>query len=222
MTFIIAELSNNFGGDLAKAKEMIWAAAKCECWAVKFQLYSREDLGNEYAPEANFCVPQDWLSPLYDTARRAGIPLFASVFGAWAISALRPFNPIAYKIASPESTRLSDETYLDIADAVHHEHAKLFCSSGLKDHHWVLSELRPDVWFYCKHGYPAKIGTPEIDVIAAYGCAFSDHSTGIVSTLAMVHVGATHVEKHFKIDDDCVDAAFSIGPAEMERLCRYA
>lgn len=221
MTFIIAELSNNFGGDLKKAQDMIRAAAKCGCDAAKFQLYSKEDLGDEYC-DANFCVPQYWLQPLFSTAANAGIPLFASVFGVWAIAALRPFAPFAYKIASPESTRLPTKTYIEIAHAVHCEYAKLFCSTGLADMHWVSSELSPQLLFYCKQGYPAKIGAPERRLIHDMRCGFSDHSVGINSTLAMMKAGATHIEKHFKIDDDCVDAKFSIGPAEMKELCDYA
>ncbi len=221
MTSIIAELSNNFGGDLAKAKEMIWAASKSKCDAVKFQLYSKEDLGNEFT-QANFCVPQDWLGPLFATARSAGIPLFASIFGLWAVKALHPFSPHAYKIASPESTRLSDRTYSDLAHAIHNEYAKLYASTGLADMYWVSSTLEPDLLFYCKHGYPAKIGRPELGVMHGLKCGFSDHSVGIVTTLAMIKAGASDVEKHFKLDEDCVDAEFSIGPDEMKDLCRYA
>jgi sialic acid synthase SpsE len=221
MTFIIAELSNNFSGDLRKAQEMIRAAEKCGCDAVKFQLYSKEDLGDEFS-NANFCVPPDWLTILFDTAARAGIPLFASVFGLWAVKALRSFAPFAYKVASPESTRLKDQTYVDIAHAIHNEYAKLFASSGLADMYWVTHTLEPDLLFYCKHGYPSKIGAPERKLINQMRCGFSDHSVGINATLAMIAAGATHIEKHFMLDDDCVDAAFSIGPDEMKELCDYA
>lgn len=222
MTFIISELSGNHGGDLNKAREMIWWSAKCGCDAVKFQLYRMEDFpGMQFDPKVNFPIPIDWLDSLFDTSRRAGIPLFASVFAPWAVAALSDFAPFAYKIASPESTRLDNEVYTDIAEMIHNEFAKLFVSSGTSDMAF-MEVLRPDRFFYCKAGYPATIDDKDLLLISQMRDGFSDHTVGINSTLAMIKAGASYIEKHFKMDDECVDAEFSISPAQMTLLCKLA
>ena len=221
MTFIIAELSNNFGGDLRKAQDMIRAAAKCKCDAVKFQLYRPDDLP-DYDPKVNFAIPEDWIPQLFAVAYEAEIPLFASVFESWAVDALRPYQPIAYKIASPESTLLNRRVYESIARAVHAEHiSKLFVSTGKSQMEWAHS-LTPDLIFYCKKGYPAVLEESDLDAMELIRQGFSDHTVGIIGTLAMVQAGATYIEKHFKLDDNCVDAAFSLNPRQMQSLCRKA
>ncbi len=220
MTFIIAEISGNHGGDLYKAQELIRAAEKCGCDAVKFQLYTADDLGEQYDAATNICIPVDWVPILFETAYKAGIPLFASVFHPTAIGVLHNFTPFAYKIASPESTRLKDETYRQIAEAVDNEYAKLFVSAGAGQQEWAHS-LRPDLIFYCKQGYPATLDYQDLRYIEDIR-AFSDHTAGIKETLAAIKLGASHIEKHLRLDADCIDRDFAITPEEMKWLCRVA
>src|SRR5512139_3982 len=108
--FICAEMSGNHNGDLYTALHMIEAAKDCGCDAVKIQLYKPEDL---HDPDNNaiyekYQIPRDWLFYLFEKARDCKIPLFSSVFAPWAIEALKHNNCPAYKLASPESTRLPD------------------------------------------------------------------------------------------------------------------
>lgn len=221
MTFIIAEISGNHGGDLKIAQELIRMAEQCGCDAVKFQLYTAEDLAEQFNPDSNFCVPIDWVPKLFEAAYKAGIPLFASVFHPTAIGVLHSFTPFAYKIASPESTQLKPEIYHQIAAAVNNEYAKLFVSAGARQLDWAAS-LRPDLVFYCKHGYPAHIDYQDLRWIETIRQGFSDHTAGIIQTLAMIKAGATHIEKHFMLQPGCVDDAFSIDPDRMKTLCRLA
>ena len=44
-----------------------------------------------------------------------------------------------------------------------------------------------------------------------YPIGYSDHTNGIASPLYSIAVGSRIIEKHFKIDEDCVDASVSIG-----------
>lgn len=224
MTFIIAEISSNHDGDLARASELIRQAEKCGCDAVKFQLYTADDLGEQFDPVRNICVPVEWLPNLFETAYRAGIPLFASVFHPTAIGVLHSFTPFAYKIASPESTLLAPETYTQIAEAVHNEYAKLFVSAGAKQLDWA-SSLRPDLVFYCKQATsigPATLDYQDLRWMETIRQGFSDHTAGIIQTLAMIKAGASHIEKHFMLELGCVDDAFSIDPDRMKTLCRLA
>ena len=222
MTFIIAELSGNHGGDLGKAKELIRAAAECGCDAAKIQAYLPEDLDAENAAlYQKLHIPKDWYGELFSTADMAKIDLFASVFAPWAVEFLEPFKPIAYKIASPESTRLDRDTYLDLAMYIHRTEADLFVSTGLADMDF-MRRLEPQVLFYCKAGYPATVDDGDVKLVRDMACGFSDHSAGIEWTKKMIQAGATHIEKHFKLDDDCIDAAFSLNPDQMKQLCQLA
>ena len=75
-------------------------------------------------------------------------------------------------------------------------------------------------------GYPATIDDSDIEFLVenrGYQIrGFSDHTKDISSSLAMIAAGARVIEKHFKLDDDCIDAAFSLNPSQMETLCRIA
>jgi len=228
--FIIAEMSGNHGGDLVKAKELIVAAAQCGCDAVKIQTYKPEDLcdpeNNEIYEKSK--IPLSWYPALFATAKENNIPLFSSVFAPWAIEFLVRFDCPAYKIASPESTRLSEETYFQLAATISKTKKPFFASTGWDDNEFIAS-LFPDVLFFCVAGYPAKItDTDKLRLLELRRqrepkkTGFSDHSAGIKESLAMLRMGADLIEKHFKLDDDCIDAAFSLNPSQMETLCRIA
>ena len=51
-----------------------------------------------------------------------------------------------------------------------------------------------------------------INIRSRYDCpiGYSDHTNGIASPLYSIAVGSRIIEKHFKIDEDCVDASVSI------------
>jgi pseudaminic acid synthase len=223
MTMIIAEISGNHGGSLEKACDLIAAAARCGCDAVKFQLYKPEDLNDPANNEdyEKYHVPLVWLYDMFQDAKFHEIDLFASVFATWAVDALSLYQPFAYKIASPESTRLSSRIYRELAKVIRQTDSKLYVSSGRIDLEMMVS-LDPDVLFYCRTGYPAYLTEWDLQLMRRLRGGFSDHSSGVEWPLAMIAAGATHIEKHFKLDDDCVDAAFSLNPEQMKLLCDLA
>jgi sialic acid synthase SpsE len=76
---------------------------------------------------------------------------------------------------------------------------------------------------YCVAGYPAQITDSDIEYLRDYPAeGFSDHSNDIKTPLAMIGAGARVIEKHFKLDNNCVDAAFSLDPVQMKLLCDIA
>ncbi len=221
MAMILAEISGNHDGQLDKAQELIAAAASAGCDAVKFQLYKPDDMPKDGGDYERYQVPVDWLSTLFATADQCRIKLFASVFAPWAIEALEQFEPFAYKLASPESTRLPVKTYREL-ERVIKDTGKLFiASTGRADCEFVKS-LYPDEILYCVAGYPATIDDSDIEYASTYTTGFSDHTDGIIAPLAMIGAGAGIIEKHFKIDENCIDAAFSLNPQQMKLLCDLA
>ncbi len=222
MTIIIAEIGCNHGGDIEKAVELIAAAKSCGCDMVKFQAYKPDDMPDQENIELyeKYYVPISWYRTLFDEAQRLGIPLFASVFAPWAVNELEQYNPVAYKIASPESTRLSDRRYYYLVRAIRTTGKTFIASSGIKDSELVNS-FSPNVFLHCVAGYPATITDLDLELAASVD-GLSDHSQGISKALAMIALGAEYIEKHFKLDDDCIDSAFSINPVQMRFLCKYA
>jgi N-acetylneuraminate synthase len=222
--FIIAELSGNHGGKLTTALNMIAAAKECGCDAVKIQTYEPEDLcdpaNNELYEKCK--IPRDWFPQLFEHAKNCGIPLFSSIFAPWAVEFLEQFGCPAYKIASPESTRLVDYGSIIIAISRCRTRKPLIASTGRKDRNFIRS-LSPDYLLYCVAGYPATVTDDDISYCAEHHFSgFSDHSSDIKTPLAMIAAGARIIEKHFKLNDDCIDAAFSLNPQQMQLLCDLA
>ena len=70
---------------------------------------------------------------------------------------------------------------------------------------------------YCPPGHPQAI--TDDDFLIPYN-GFSDHTPDLMAPLAFAQAGARMIEKHLKLDDNCVDAAFSATPQTMAALCR--
>jgi sialic acid synthase SpsE len=222
MTIIIAECSGNHGGHLNKLKELIIAAKYSGCDMVKFQAYKPEDMPDDGGDYKKYAVPVHWYGELFETAKNIGIPLFASVFAPWAVKELERYNPPAFKIASPESTRLDDKTYRELATAIKMTGRSFIASSGRRDLERILP-LAPTVLLYCVAGYPATVDDGDIGfIMSTLFQGFSDHTADLMAPLAMIMAGAEYIEKHFKVDEDCCDAAFSLTPRQMQTLCRLA
>lgn len=228
MVEIVAEISGNHGGDLIKALKLIQWAASAGCQYAKFQYYRPEDMPDRYegdndAMYRKLAVPDEWLPDLFYTARRSGIGLFASVFSARAVHELLKYDTPYIKIASPESTRLSLEVYHAIARAVPTDRT-LIVSGGARD--WDQVTQLTSFPMYCPPGHPPVICENDFRYFTlarpARRVGFSDHTPGYHTALKFISAGATMVEKHFKIDDDCVDAAFSADYDTMRQLSRIA
>jgi pseudaminic acid synthase len=58
------------------------------------------------------------------------------------------------------------------------------------------------------------------DLIEKFGVpvGLSDHSTGAVAAVVAVSLGASIIEKHIKLSDDCLDAAFSVTPPQFRAM----
>jgi len=120
--YIIAEVSANHGGDLARAKRIIDIAADKGADAVKFQAYTADSLTLDserkdfliqgdnpwkgwrlHALYQAAATPYAWFPELFAHAKTRGIPAFASVFCKESLALLESFDAPAYKIASFEA-----------------------------------------------------------------------------------------------------------------------
>ena len=116
--YLIGEIGINHNGDLAIAKELIAAAAKVGCDAVKFQkrtvdvVYSPEELARPR--ESPFGTTNGDLKrglefgeaeyrEIDDFCEGLGVQWFASCWDQGSVDFIEQFEPPCYKIASPVS-----------------------------------------------------------------------------------------------------------------------
>jgi pseudaminic acid synthase len=216
MTKIIADISGNHGGDLQKALDLIKAAADCGCDYAKFQYYCpflMPDQENRKLYD-KLRVPRSWLDYLFMVAGARQIPLFASVFDIWGVEELRKWRPPFFKIAAPESTRLTN--YKEIVGAIPRATPIIF-STGSLDHPFDGMIANSDILLWCPPGHPAKI--------ASYSYEYdgiSDHCADLTNSIMAIEDGAKWIERHIKLYDDCVDWEFSSNPEQMTALCKLA
>lgn len=245
--YVIAELSANHAGDLARAIAIVRAAKEFGADAVKLQTYTAAGMtlpidrppfvigaGSPWAGRQLYdlyeeaALPLEWHAPLFAEAARLGIDCLSTPFDLAAIDLLEPFNPVAHKIASFE---LVD---LDLIAAAARTGRPLLMSTGMATAEEIDEAVvtahdagATDVLLLrCNSGYPAPSSEMDLgtipDMIERWDVpvGFSDHTLGPAAAVAAVALGASLIEKHLTISraDPTPDSAFSMEPAELREL----
>lgn len=247
--YVVAELSANHGGDLAKAMRLLRIAADAGADAVKLQTYTADSLTIDSDKPA-FCVgagtqwqgrrlyelyqeaatPDEWYGELLGEAKRLGLDLFSTPFSREAVDMLETFDPPAYKIASFEMIDLP------LVQAIAATGRPVIMSTGMA----TVDEIDAAVGavkaagsgelvlLRCNSAYPARTDEMDLRTIEEMRrrwqvpVGLSDHTLDDVATLTAVALGACMIEKHFteRRSDGGPDSSFSLEPAELERLVR--
>ncbi|MEL6287339.1 MAG: pseudaminic acid synthase [Pseudomonadota bacterium] len=246
--FVIAEMSGNHDGDIARAKTLIERAAAAGADAVKLQTYTPDTITirsdrpefkideglwagrtlHELYGEAH--TPWDWHAPLFAHARALGITIFSSPFDPTAVDLLEELGAPAYKIASPEIIDWG------LLEKVAETGKPIIVSTGMASDEEIgeaLDVLRRHgaehiVVLHCISAYPTPIGEANLSRISTLAGKFavagglSDHTLGTVAPVVATTLGAQVIEKHFtlKRSDGGVDAAFSLEADELADMCR--
>lgn len=243
--FIIAEMSGNHGGDLARALELIEVAQDCGADAIKFQTYTPDTITID-SNAAEFIVdnplwkgkslyqlygeahtPFEWHEALFAKAREVGIIALSSPFDDTAIALLESLDCPAYKIASSE---LVD---VNLIAAAAQTGKPIILSTGMA----TFAEIEEAVaaaeatgnrqlcLLHCVAGYPTPADQANLNTLQAlrrfnYPVGLSDHSQDIDVALSAVAMGAAVIEKHVCLSrhDQPVDGDFSLEPQELRTL----
>lgn len=246
--FIIAEMSGNHNQSLARAIEIVEAAARSGAHALKIQTYTPDTMtidlderefhiSNPDSPWAGSSLyrlyeeahtPWEWHKPILDRARELGMVAFSTPFDDTAVDFLETLDVPCYKIASFENT------HVPLVRRVAATGKPVIISTGMA----TVAELdetvraareagcRDLILLKCTSTYPAKPANTNIVTIPhlreLFGCevGLSDHTMGVGVAVASVALGATVIEKHFTLrrQDGGVDSAFSMEPPEMAQL----
>ncbi|MEM9432203.1 MAG: pseudaminic acid synthase [Pseudomonadota bacterium] len=244
--FLIAELSGNHNGELARALALVDAAAEAGADCVKLQTYTADTItidhdGPEFVVEGTpwagrtlhdlyqeASTPWEWHEELFARAHERGLLAFSSPFDPSAIDFLTTLNAPAFKIASFE---LVDTPLIRKAAATGQP---LIMSTGIATFGEIEEALAAareggatDIaLLHCVSSYPAKPEEMRLGTIGALADAFgvtvglSDHSPGSAVAVAAIACGATIIEKHLTLAraDGGPDAEFSLEPEEFHQL----
>lgn len=245
-TYMIAEMSGNHAGSLARAKEIIHAAKESGADCIKIQTYTPDtltiDCSNKYFQVENgtwegenlyslygkACTPWEWQGALKEEADKVGIDFLSTPFDRTSVDFLEELGLGFYKIASFEMVDLP------LIEYVASKGKPIIMSTGLG----TVEEIREAVeavyatgnrqlaLLKCSSIYPADPADMHLSTIRDMKRRFklpiglSDHSLGSMSAVTAVALGATIIEKHFCISREIEnpDASFSMTPAEYRAM----
>jgi N-acetylneuraminate synthase len=227
--FLILDAGVNHGGVLAKAIEMVDAAADAGGDAIKFQSYKAGGIASRESPaywdrskepsdsQYELFRKYDSLGPddyrtLADRCREKGISFLSTFFDNDFLDALDPLVP-AHKVAS------ADLTNVPFLRRIARKGKPVLLSTGASTLDEVVSAVRlleeegvADVaLLHCVLEYPTLPGHAHLAVIKTLGRVFpecsigwSDHvppgPDGCLSLLTAWLLGAEILEKHYTLD----------------------
>jgi pseudaminic acid synthase len=246
--YVIAEMSGNHNQSLARALEIVDAAAAAGAHAIKLQTYTADTITlNVRKGEFQITdekslwsgqtlhdlyskayTPWEWHAPIMRRAAERGLACFSSPFDESAVDFLEQLGAPAYKIASFENN------HLPLIKRVAATGKPMIISTGMA----TLAELDEAVstarkggcsqltLLKCTSTYPASpentnlTTIPHLRELFGSEVGLSDHTMGIGVAIASVAVGASVIEKHFTLSrsEGGVDSEFSIEPAELRSL----
>ncbi len=203
---------------------MIEIAKEAGADAVKLQSYTAEELTSLNYPDlwefyTKAATPRSWFAELAAHADDIGLSLFASAFSVDGLKFLVDLGVPAIKIASHE---IRDHNLIDRAIDTG---LPVIVSTGLAIEDDIRNYADMGIIFlHCVSQYPSTIEQSNllaIRTLQRYGLAgLSDHTPGYETAIAATALGAVMIEKHLKIDDNCVDAAYSLDPEQFADMCQ--
>lgn len=246
--YVIAEMSANHAGSLARAKEIIHAAKEAGADCIKIQTYTPDTLTidcdnkyfhisdgtwegeNLYHLYEKAYTPWEWQQELKEEAEEAGIDFLSTPFDRTSVDFLETLGVKFYKIASFELVDLPLISY------VASKGKPIIMSTGMAS----LGEIEEAVntvrnatggqlaLLRCSSAYPAITDDMNLKTMQNMAEVFgvptglSDHSLGSVGAVTAVALGASIIEKHFCIDRSIEnpDASFSMNPEEFSQMVK--
>ncbi|MHA1758744.1 MAG: N-acetylneuraminate synthase family protein [Promethearchaeota archaeon] len=199
MTYIISEISNQWGGEIEIAEQMILQSKLAGANAVKIQLFD-----NQWKPERyNKQLKQDYLSFKFEDvvrlkkyAEMLHIDFFASPLDierlSWCIKLNLSFIKIGNGIykQKKELVNKAIATGKKIIISLDNEEIKQGCPNNNKN----------IIYLYTERKYPVNLEDIKMPNFEnSFVSGYSDHAIGLSACLYALSKGAKIIEKHFTI-----------------------
>jgi len=247
-TLIIAEAGVNHNGDIARAYDLIDAAADAGVDIVKFQTFSAERLVTKTAVKAAYQennspeydsqydmlkaleIGRDEFSKLKDKCISRDIEFLTTGFDISGLEFISSMDLVRFKIPSGEITNLPYLRYIGKLGK------QVILSTGMS----TLSEVegalkvleaagvdRSQITvLHCNTEYPTPFEDVNLKAMLTIknelvvDVGYSDHTLGIEVPIAAAALGATVIEKHFTIDRNLPgpDHKASLEPDELKSM----
>jgi len=192
---IIAECGCNWHS-LDEAKLMIQKAHDIGCWAAKFQLFSEQYAEAHHLPRY-LSLSKGSADFLFDCGNDAGIEVFFTPFDVERVEWCEEIGVKYYKI------RFADRNNEELIDCVDLTDKVFFISSD------KVMDYLEGITLYCIPKYPAKAEDYDNECIM-YFKGVSDHTNDLRLLKVCNVYGFEYFEKHVKLDDDCLESAWSV------------
>lgn len=235
---LVAEIGNNHEGSIATARELVLQAANVGVRAVKFQTFqtefyvSRSD-AQRFQRLKSFELSYSQFEELAALARQQGMAFLSTPFDLESADRIEQLVD-AYKIAS------GDNDFFPLIARVCQKRKPIIVSTGLAGLEQVvrLVAFIRDQWkeightgslavLHCVSCYPVPPEQANLGAIRAMAesldceVGYSDHTLGVVASIAAAAMGARIVEKHFTLSktySEFRDHQLSADPEEMRFL----
>lgn len=242
MIQIIAEIGINHDGCLDKALELIKKAAWAEANVVKFQVRTPELCVPKDQWEVPKLTPWGETLPYLEYRKRmefserdlehinaecAALGVSWSV-SVWDTEALKRLTEFRFPWLKIPSAKITDERLIKRS----RQEAKLILSTGMSRWDEVLQAVgwaSPyiECVMHCHSAYPAPEPELNLKMIErlkwlGYGAGYSGHEYGLDPSIAAVHYGITHLERHITLDKHSrgSDHAASLEPDTFYKLVK--
>lgn len=210
--FIIAEAGLNFMGSAEKAIEYCEVAKDCGADAVKFQItdcgggYSKKEL-EKY--EIKFW---EWRA-IKQYCDKIGIEFIATPSSTKVLNYLISLKCKTVKIGSDRAGNM------DLITEACKFIEMIIVSTGYYNFNYTFENV---IKMFCVSLYPCKKEWINWDCFTVTMQGFSDHTLECGKEWAelLVSKKIEYYEKHFKLDDNCIDSAVSLNPIELKSLIK--
>lgn len=246
-TYVIAEIGQNHNGSVELAKQLIDMAVRCKADAVKFQ---KRDIPSELTKEAYDRIydspnsfghtygehrmalelDEEQHQELKEYASAQGITYFCTPCDIPSVEMMERIGVPFYKVAS------RDLTNLPTLGAMAKTGKPVIISTGManlediEDAIEVLGKDRDDILvLQCTSQYPAALENVNLRAMNTleekFGkiVGFSDHTVGVITSVAASVMGAAVIEKHITLSRAMKgsDQAGSLEETGLRQMVKY-
>ncbi len=203
---IVAEIGVNWNG-LNQAKQMIARSKNAGADAVKFQMFSKNEV--EHMPKLhNMILTYNDVKELSDYSEKHRIEFICTPMYPDAVDVLESIGVNKYKI------RYKDRYNDELIDRVMQTGKDVYISCQLPYDRKNVKKV------YCIPEYPPKINKINTTDMKLYD-GYSNHYPSIIPPLYAIFSDLEYIEVHVKLNDNCIDHAVSLTFNQLKMLCSY-